>query len=124
MFHHATMNRAFRLVWSDARQAYVAVAETATGRSKSSCSVSARAARTLALTTALFAPLLPADAPSAHTTLDGRGTLWCLAAALAWTVPLMQGSEQGWNAPLLALLASAPAWSWGLWRHCQRLRAA
>lgn len=70
------------------------------------------------------ARLLPADAPSAHTTLDLPGTAWCLAAALAWSVPLMQGPEQGWTAPLALLLASAPAWSWGLWRHCQRLRAA
>ena len=31
MFGHATMNRAFRLVWNDARGAYVAVPETAKG---------------------------------------------------------------------------------------------
>ena len=35
MFKHATMNRAFKLVWNQARGAYVAVAETARGHAVS-----------------------------------------------------------------------------------------
>jgi MFS family permease len=67
--------------------------------------------------------LLPQDPPQPGTVLDLRGTLWCLATSVAWIVPLVQGPEQGWSAPLFALLASAPLWSAGLWRHCQRLEA-
>jgi MFS family permease len=68
--------------------------------------------------------LLPVDPPHPGTRLDVAGTAWCLAAALAWTVPLLQGPEQGWTPALLALLASAPMWTAGLWRHCRRVEAA
>ncbi|NDY91869.1 MFS transporter [Ideonella livida] len=67
--------------------------------------------------------LLPPDPPQPGTSLDLAGTGWCLLAACAWAVPLVQGPEQGWSLPLLALLASAPGWTWALWRHCQRLAA-
>jgi len=67
--------------------------------------------------------LLPQDPPQPGTSLDVLGTLWCLAAAVAWAVPLVQGPEQGWSGPLFALLASAPGWTLGLWRHCRRLDA-
>lgn len=65
--------------------------------------------------------LLPKDAPAPGTSLDLPGAVLCLVAALAWTVPLMQGPEQGWRLPLVLLLGSAPLWSWLLWRHCQRI---
>jgi len=45
MFKHATMNRAFKLVWNQARGAYVAVAETARGHAVSTSST--RIARAL-----------------------------------------------------------------------------
>lgn len=67
--------------------------------------------------------LLPADPPQPGTALDLGGTAWCLLAALAWVVPLLEGPERGWSPALLALLASAPLWTWALWRHCQRLEA-
>lgn len=67
--------------------------------------------------------LLPADPPHPGITLDLAGTGWCLAAALAWAVPLMQGPEQGWTPGLVGLLASAPLCSWALWRHCRRQEA-
>ena len=67
--------------------------------------------------------LLPADPPARDTALDVGGTLWCLVAALAWAVPLVQGPERGWTPALFALLASAPLWTLGLWRHCRRLEA-
>lgn len=68
--------------------------------------------------------LLPADPPNPGTSLDLGGTAWCLLAALAWAVPLLQGPEHGWTPALFALLASAPLWTWALWRHCRRLEAA
>lgn len=67
--------------------------------------------------------LLPQDPPQPGTALDLAGTAWCVLAALTWTVPLMQGPEHGWSAGLWALLASAPLWTAGLWRHCRRLEA-
>lgn len=67
--------------------------------------------------------LLPADPPNPRTSLDLGGTFWCLLASLAWAVPLLQGPEHGWTPALFALLASAPLWSWLLWRHCRRLEA-
>ncbi len=67
--------------------------------------------------------LLPKDPPHPGTSLDLAGTAWCLLAALAWAVPLVQGPEQGWTPALLALLASAPLWTLALWRHCRRLEA-
>ena len=36
MKRHASMNRAYRLIWSDIHEAWVAVAETARGRGKRS----------------------------------------------------------------------------------------
>ncbi|HSB96803.1 MAG TPA: hemagglutinin repeat-containing protein, partial [Spongiibacteraceae bacterium] len=39
MFRHASLNRIYRLVWSEARNAYVAVAETSRARGKRSSSV-------------------------------------------------------------------------------------
>lgn len=67
--------------------------------------------------------LLPQDPPQPGTVLDLGGTLWCLAAAVAWAVPLVQGPEQGWTWPLFALLACAPGFTLGLWQHCRRLEA-
>lgn len=67
--------------------------------------------------------LLPQDPPQPGTTLDLRGTAWSLLAALAWAVPLLEGPERGWTPALWALLASAPVWSWLLWRHCRRMEA-
>lgn len=67
--------------------------------------------------------LLPKDPPSPGTALDLTGALLCLLAALTWSVPLVQGPEQGWSAALLLGLASAPLWTWGLWAHCRRLEA-
>lgn len=67
--------------------------------------------------------LLPPDPPLHGTRLDLAGTAWCLLAALAWTVPLIEGPERGWSLGLGALLASAPLWTWALWRHCQALEA-
>ena len=67
--------------------------------------------------------LLPADPPQHDTRLDLAGTAWCLLAALAWTVPLLEGPERGWSPLLWALLATAPGWTWALWRHCRRLEA-
>lgn len=67
--------------------------------------------------------LLPADPPRHATALDLAGTAWCLLAALTWTVPLLEGPEHGWSPVLFAVLASAPAWTWALWRHCRRLEA-
>lgn len=77
-----------------------------------------------ALTIAGALRLLPADPPNPGTSLDLGGTAWCLLAALAWAVPLLQGPEHGWTPALFALLASAPLWTWALWRHCRRLEAA
>ncbi|MFG6428955.1 MFS transporter [Roseateles sp. LYH14W] len=65
--------------------------------------------------------LLPKDPPSPGTALDLTGAALCLVAALAWSVPLMQGPEQGWTPVLVLLLASAPLWTAALWRHCLRL---
>jgi len=67
--------------------------------------------------------LLPRDPAMPDTPLDLPGTLWCLLAATAWVVPLVQGPEHGWTLPLLAWLATAPAWTWALWRHCVQLEA-
>ncbi|MFD0668331.1 MFS transporter [Ramlibacter sp. MAHUQ-53] len=67
--------------------------------------------------------LLPKDPPHPGTALDLGGTAWCLVAALAWVVPLLEGPERGWTPALFALLASAPLWTWGLWRHCQKMEA-
>lgn len=67
--------------------------------------------------------LLPHDPPRPGTSLDLTGTLWCLVAAGAWAVPLVQGPERGWSPALCLLLASAPAWTLGLRRHCRRLAA-
>jgi EmrB/QacA subfamily drug resistance transporter len=67
--------------------------------------------------------LLPPDPSVARGSLDLAGTVWCLAAALAWAVPLMQGPEQGWSPGLLAWLGSAPLLTMLLWRHCRRLEA-
>ncbi|WP_077035474.1 MFS transporter [Pelomonas sp. KK5] len=67
--------------------------------------------------------VLPHDPPSPNTTLDGAGTAWCLLAASAWAVPLVQGPEQGWTPALFALLAAAPLLTLSLWRHCCRLAA-
>lgn len=67
--------------------------------------------------------LMPQDPPNPSTALDFAGTAWCLLAALAWAVPLLQGPEQGWTPALWALLASAPLWTAALWRHCRRLAA-
>ncbi|MFO1340481.1 MAG: MFS transporter [Burkholderiaceae bacterium] len=67
--------------------------------------------------------LMPRDPPIPSTVLDLAGTAWCLLAALAWAVPLLQGPEQGWTPLLLALLASAPLWTAALWRHGRRLEA-
>ena len=39
MFKHATMNRAYRLVWSELRNAWIAVAEIAPARGKAAASV-------------------------------------------------------------------------------------
>jgi len=67
--------------------------------------------------------LLPRDPPAPGTALDLGGTAWCLLAALAWAVPLLEGPERGWSPALLLLLASAPLCSWALWRHCRQLEA-
>jgi len=67
--------------------------------------------------------LLPKDPPSPGTALDLAGAALSLLAALAWSVPLMQGPEQGWSAGLLLWLASAPLWTGWLWQHCRRLEA-
>lgn len=67
--------------------------------------------------------LLPADPPNPGISLDLGGTAWCLLAALAWAVPLLQGPEHGWTPLLVGLLATAPLWTWALWRHCQGLEA-
>lgn len=67
--------------------------------------------------------LLPRDPAGAGTVPDLGGTAWCLLAALAWTVPLLHGPEQGWTPALALLLASAPLWTLALWRHCRRLEA-
>lgn len=67
--------------------------------------------------------LLPKDPPQTGIALDLAGTAWCVLAALAWTVPLMQGPERGWTPALWLLLAAAPLISAGLWRHCRRLEA-
>lgn len=75
----------------------------------------------LAIALALW--LLPADPPQPGTRLDLAGTAWCLVAALAWTVPLLQGPEHGWTPALVATLLSAPLWTALLWRHCRRLEA-
>ena len=53
MFKHATMNRAFKLVWNQARGAYVVVAETARGRAVSTSAT--RIARALLLVTGVAA---------------------------------------------------------------------
>lgn len=67
--------------------------------------------------------LLPRDPPQPGTALDLAGTAWCLLAALAWAVPLIQGPEQGWTPGLVALLACAPLLTAALWRHCRRLES-
>lgn len=51
---HATMNRAFRLIWSAARGAYVVAPESAKGHAKSSCTPSSRAMLVAAIGSGLF----------------------------------------------------------------------
>jgi len=48
MNKHASLNRFYRLVWSDRLAAYVAVAETATGRGKRTVRAGALAATFMA----------------------------------------------------------------------------
>jgi trimeric autotransporter adhesin len=76
MNHHASMNRIYRLIWSEVRSAWVPVAETARGRGKSGRGGSGRAhsmaARNLvaAAISVALAPLAyagPAASPLAHT---------------------------------------------------------
>ena len=67
MNHHASMNRIYRLIWSEVRSAWVPVAETARGRGKSGRARS-KASRNLvagAISLAL-APLAHAAPPLAH----------------------------------------------------------
>ena len=51
---HATMNRAFRLIWNASRGAYVVAPESAKGHAKSSCSPSSRALLVAAIGSGLF----------------------------------------------------------------------
>ena len=53
MNRHATLNRFYRLVWSDNLAAYVAVAETATGRGKRTVRAGALAAAFIGILHAL-----------------------------------------------------------------------
>jgi filamentous hemagglutinin family protein len=68
MFKHAALNRIYRLVWSHARQAHVAVAETAKGRGKQGTR------RKLLLALALTPPLA-LGAPSGGEVIAGSGRI-------------------------------------------------
>ena len=64
MNHHASMNRIYRLVWSEVRSAWVPVAETATGRGKSGRARSMVSRNLVAAAISLaLAPLAHAAAP-------------------------------------------------------------
>jgi filamentous hemagglutinin len=72
MFKHATMNRAFKLVWNQARGAYVAVAETARGHAVSTSST--RIARALLVVTgAAASAALQAQVRPATTVVPASG---------------------------------------------------
>src|SRR3984885_14201956 len=62
MNHHASMNRIYRLIWSEVRSAWVPVAETARGRGKT------RRARSTASRNLVAAAISLAAAPLAHAT--------------------------------------------------------
>src|SRR6202167_2115261 len=90
MNHHASMNRIYRLIWSEVRSAWVPVAETARGRGKSgrARSTASRnlvaAAISLALTPLAHAAPPPAHAapPPAHATPPpAHGASPCVAPA-------------------------------------------
>ncbi|MGN6530108.1 MAG: two-partner secretion domain-containing protein, partial [Burkholderiaceae bacterium] len=84
---HASFNKSFRLVWSAARSAWVAVAETARGRGKAGRRRRTGAARAavlgtgLAAATAFAAP--PSTTPPAATQLPTGGQVVAGQAALA-----------------------------------------
>jgi filamentous hemagglutinin family protein len=65
MNHHASMNRIYRLIWSEVRSAWVPVAETARGRGKSGRGRSGRA-RSIASRNLVAAAISLALAPLAH----------------------------------------------------------
>ena len=72
MKRHASMNRVYRLVWSQVKNAWVAVAETARGRGKGSSRKLIAAA--LSLSTAIFTtPALAA--PSGGQLVSGAGSI-------------------------------------------------
>jgi filamentous hemagglutinin family protein len=65
MNHHASMNRVYRLIWSEVRSAWVPVAETARGRGKSGRGRSGRA-RSMTGRNAIAAAISLALAPLAY----------------------------------------------------------
>jgi trimeric autotransporter adhesin len=67
MNHHASMNRIYRLIWSEVRSAWVPVAETARGRGKSGRARSKASRNLVAAAISLaLAPLAHAAPPLAH----------------------------------------------------------
>src|SRR5271154_6398458 len=67
MNHHASMNRIYRLIWSEVRSAWVPVAETARGRGKSGRARSKASRNLVAAAISLaLAPLAHAAPPPAH----------------------------------------------------------
>src|ERR1700677_2694745 len=67
MNHHASMNRIYRLVWSEVRSAWVPVAETARGRGKSGRARSKANRNLVAAAISLaLAPLAHAASPLEH----------------------------------------------------------
>src|ERR1700691_6074047 len=70
MNHHASMNRIYRLIWSEVRRAWVPVAETARGRGKSGRARSTASRNLVAAAISLaLTPLAHAAPPLAHATL-------------------------------------------------------
>src|SRR3984957_18129175 len=67
MNHHASMNRIYRLIWSEVRSGWVPVAETARGRGKSGPGRSTASRNLVAAAISLaLAPLAHAAPPPAH----------------------------------------------------------
>src|ERR1700735_504390 len=67
MNHHASMNRIYRLIWSEVRRPWVPVAETARGRGKSGRARSTASRNLVAAAISLaLAPLAHAAPPLGH----------------------------------------------------------
>ncbi len=93
------MNHVYRIIWSDATNTFIAVAETAGCRGKRSLGKRARALRALALATSLIAGANALASPTGGTVSAGQGSIVSSGAVttINQTTPKMAINWQGFN---------------------------